>query len=115
METEETCGPTASAVAVVRIGMRVRLLLVHSPLVGCGAWGPVAKELVGGGYSVAAPDLAGAIAAGPPYHLRQARLIAGSAAGRPVILVGHSGAGPLLATAGLMMGGAVRGYVFVDA
>jgi pimeloyl-ACP methyl ester carboxylesterase len=95
--------------------MRARLLLVHSPLVGSGTWEPVADELAGAGYAVTVPDLAGAIAAGPPYHLRQAQVIAGSAVGQPVILVGHSRAGPLLATAGTMLGEAVRGYVFVDA
>jgi hypothetical protein len=95
--------------------MRARLLLVHSPLVGSGTWEPVADELAGAGYAVAVPDLAAAVAAGPPYHLRQARVIAGSAAGRPVILIGHSRAGPLLATAGTMLGETVLGYVFVDA
>jgi hypothetical protein len=91
------------------------LLLVHSPLVGCGTWEPVARDLAGDGYAVTVPDLAGAVAAGPPYHLRQARVIVGSAAGRPVILIGHSRAGPLLATAGTILGEAVQGYVFVDA
>jgi pimeloyl-ACP methyl ester carboxylesterase len=95
--------------------MQARLLLIHSPLVGCGTWEPVARDLAGDGYSLTVPDLAGAAAAGPPYHLRQARVIADSAAGQPVILVGHSRAGPLLATAGTMLGEAVQGYVFVDA
>jgi len=95
--------------------MRARLLLVHSPLVGFGVWEPVAEDLAGAGYAVAVPDLAGAIAQGPPYHQRQAQLIADSAAGQPVILVGYSRAGPLLAAAGTLLGEAVRGYVFVDA
>jgi pimeloyl-ACP methyl ester carboxylesterase len=95
--------------------MQSRLLLVHSPLVGCGTWQPVAKVLAADGYAVTVPDLAGTVTAGPPYHLRQARVIADSAAGQPVILIGHSGAGPLLATAGMMLGEVVRGYVFVDA
>jgi pimeloyl-ACP methyl ester carboxylesterase len=95
--------------------MQARLVLVHSPLVGCGTWEPVAKELAGDGYAVAVPDLAGAVTAGPPYHLRLARLIAGCAAGEDVILIGHSRAGPLLATAGMMLGKSVLGYVFVDA
>jgi hypothetical protein len=34
--------------------------------------------------------------------------------GRPTILVGHSGAGPLLAAMGESLG-CVEGYVFVDA
>lgn len=95
--------------------MQARLLLVHSPLVGCGTWEPIAGELAGDGYAVTVPDLADAIAERPPYHLRQAQVIADSAAGQPVILVGHSRAGPLLATAGTMLGERVRGYVFVDA
>ena len=36
-------------------------------------------------------------------------------AGQPVILIGYSRAGPLLATAGAMLGERVRGYIFVDA
>jgi pimeloyl-ACP methyl ester carboxylesterase len=95
--------------------MHARLLLVHSPLVGCGTWEPVATDLGAHGYAVTVPDLAGAAATGPPYHLRQARVIADCAAGQPVILVGHSRAGPLLAAAGTMLGDRVRGYVFVDA
>ena len=95
--------------------MQARLLLVHSPLVGCGIWGPIAGDLAGDGYAVTVPDLAGTVAAGPPYHLRQAQAIADSAAGQPAILIGHSRAGPLLATAGTMLGEEVRGYVFVDA
>src|ERR1017187_4774270 len=96
-------------------GMQARLLLVHSPLVGCGTWEPIADDLAGDGYAVTVPDLAGTVAAGPPYHLRQAEMIADSAAGQPAILIGHSRAGPLLATAGTMLGEGVRGYVFVDA
>jgi pimeloyl-ACP methyl ester carboxylesterase len=95
-------------------GMQARLLLVHSPLVGCGTWEPIAADLAGDGYTVTVPDLAGTVAAGPPYHLRQARVIADSAAGQPAILIGHSRAGPLLATAGTMLGEVVLGYIFVD-
>lgn len=95
--------------------MRAELVLVHSPLVGCGSWKPVARQLAADGYAVAVPDLAGAVVAGPPYYPRLARVIASSAAGRDVILIGHSRAGPLLAAAGTMLGTRVRGYVFVDA
>jgi pimeloyl-ACP methyl ester carboxylesterase len=94
--------------------MQARLVLVHSPLVGCGTWQPVAADLTADGYQVVVPDLAGPIAAGPPYHPRLAQVIAASAARQPVILIGHSRAGPLLATAGTKLGERVRGYVFVD-
>ncbi len=94
--------------------MVARLLLVHSPLVGCATWDPVAADLAGGGYEVGVPDLTGTVAAGPPYCLRQAEAIARSALGQPAILIGHSGAGPLLAAAGAMID-QVQGYLFVDA
>ena len=41
-------------------------------------------------------------------------MIASSASAQPAILIGHSGAGPLLAAAGAILG-QVRGYIFVDA
>jgi pimeloyl-ACP methyl ester carboxylesterase len=89
--------------------MGARLLLVHSPLVGRATWDLVAAGLAGRGYRVGVPDLTGTVAAGPPYCSRQAAVIARSAAGGPVILIGHSGAGPLLAAAGALIG-QVRRY-----
>jgi len=68
----------------------------------------------GRGYRVGVPDLTGTVAAGPPYCSRQAEVIAGSAPGEPAVLIGHSGAGSLLAAAGAIIG-QVRGYVFADA
>jgi hypothetical protein len=95
--------------------MAPKLLLVHSPLVGCASWAPVAADLAGRGYEVGVPDLSGTVAAGPPYCSRQAEAIAGGAAGQPVILIGHSGAGPLLAAAGALLGPGIQGYLFADA
>ena len=94
--------------------MGARLLLVHSPLVGCETWDLVAADLAGRGYQVGVPDLTGTVEAGPPYCSRQAAVIADSAAGETAILIGHSGAGPLLAAAGALIA-QVRGYVFADA
>jgi hypothetical protein len=94
--------------------MAAGLVLVHSPLVGCASWDLVGADLAGRGYEVGVPDVTGTVTAGPPYCLRQAEVIARSAAGQPTILVGHSGAGPLLAAAGAVIGH-VRGYIFVDA
>src|SRR6202167_3324057 len=83
--------------------MAPRLLLVHSPLVGRETWEPVAAELAGRGWPVAVPDLTGTLAPGPPYAVRQAEVIARSATGQPAVLIGHSGAGPLLAAAGALI------------
>ena len=94
--------------------MAAWLLFVHSPLVGSATWDLVAADLAGSGCEVGVPDLTGTVTAGRPYCLRQAEVIAGSASGQPAILIGHSGAGPLLAAAGAIMD-QVRGYVFVDA
>src|SRR5215472_2402649 len=94
--------------------MDARLLLVHSPLVGRATWDLVADDLAGRGCRVGVPDLTGTVAAGPPYFSRQAEVIADSASGEPAILIGHSGAGPLLAAAGAIIGQAC-GYIFADA
>jgi hypothetical protein len=94
--------------------MAVRLLLVHSPLIGPASWDAVAVDLAGRGYEVSLPDLTGTLTAGPPYVTRQAEAIARAASGRPAVLIGHSGAGSLLALAGALAG-QVQGYVFVDA
>jgi len=92
----------------------IRLLLVHSPLVGPASWDLIAPRLAEPGREVTIPDLTSTVAAGPPWCSRQAELIARAAGGRPAVLVGHSGAGPLLAAAGAMIA-QVRGYLFVDA
>ena len=94
--------------------MAAKLVLVHSPLVGSASWDLVAADLAGRGYQVSVPDLTGTVAAGPPYAARQAEVIARDAADQPAILIGHSGAGPLLAAAGAIAGQA-RGYIFADA
>jgi hypothetical protein len=94
--------------------MRVPLVLVHSPLVGPATWDAVAGPMQQRGYEVLIPDLTGAVAEGPPYWSRQVAAITDSAAGHHVILVGHSGAGPLLAAAGEALD-RTEGYVFVDA
>ena len=60
--------------------MPVRLVLVHSPLVGPATWDALAGSLRQRGYEVLIPDLTGALADGPPYWPRQVAEIAGSAA-----------------------------------
>lgn len=94
--------------------MTTHLILVHSPLLGPSTWGPVAAELGRAGYDVRVPDLSGTILGGPPYCRPQAEIIARSAASDPPVLIAHSAAGSLLATAGTMIG-RVRGYILVDA
>jgi hypothetical protein len=95
----------------------IRLVLVHSPLVGPATWDLVAPLLAEHGYEVRIADLTGALEAGEPYCSRQAGLIAGSAmtgSATPSVLIGHSGAGALLAPAARRVR-QLAGYVFVDA
>lgn len=97
--------------------MSIRLVLVHSPLVGPSTWDLVVPLLTEHGYEVRVPDLTGTLKAGEPYCSRQIGLITGSAlagSGTPVVLIGHSGAGPLLAAAARRVR-QLAGFVFVDA
>src|SRR5258708_38999782 len=91
-----------------------RVVVVHRPVVGWATWDLVGADLAGGGYELGIPDLTSTVMAGPPYCLRQAQVMARSASGQPAILIGHSGAGPLLAAAGAIIGQG-RGSIFGDA
>ncbi len=93
-------------------------LLVHSPLLGPGSWKAVAAQLTAAGERVRVPDLRDALAAGQDLVERQVALAAADPLGGPVILAGHSGAGPLLpavAAALAEQGSEVIATVFVDA
>ncbi|HEY3528722.1 MAG TPA: alpha/beta fold hydrolase [Nocardioides sp.] len=96
------------------------LVLVHSPLVGPSTWRPVAELLRRAGRSAELADLTETVSGDPPYVPRQVAAVLDSVAGRdadprvPVVLVAHSGAGPLLGAVGEALG-EVAGYVFVDA
>lgn len=105
-------GPTVMGVAAPAI------VLLHSPLVGALAWQPVADTFRGRGYDVAVPSLSEAIASGPPYYPAMARAvddaIRASGAGS-VLLVPHSGAGPLVPSAVAATKSRIAGVLFVDA
>jgi hypothetical protein len=94
-------------------------VLVHSPLVGPVTWAQVADELRSQGLDVVVPQLAQDDAREEPLWWQHARsaaaAIGGGPAGQRPVLVGHSGAGPLLPAIGREIGRAVGGYVFVDA
>jgi hypothetical protein len=99
--------------------MDAAFVLVHSPSVGPGTWGPVAEELRAGGATVVVPSLADVGAAGPPFWPRVVELVGAAIAGLPadrsVVLVAHSNAGlfvPVVATAAARP---VVGCLFVDA
>ena len=91
-------------------------VLIHSPLVGPYTWQPVAAVLAARGHTVVVPSLVnGAL----PFWSGHTRAIAeafdSQARGSVPVLVGHSGAGPLLPAARQAIAGEVAGYIFVDA
>ena len=89
-------------------------MLVHSPLVGPFTWSLVADELGARGLSVVVPALPEDQRT--PYWRRHAEAVADqvAGAGSPPVLVGHSGACPLLPAIGIAIGRAVSAYVLVD-
>jgi hypothetical protein len=88
-------------------------VLVHSPLVGPFTWSLVADELGTRGVSVALPTLPEDQLA--PYLRLHAEAVAGQGdAGGPLVLVGHSGACPLLPAIGTAIAGTIAAYVLVD-
>lgn len=93
----------------------IGFLLVHSPLVGPLTWSRVAEELRRWGYGVATPSLAGCTQ--PYWRSHVARVIEAAAAfdDGPLVVVGHSGAGPLLPLVADALGGHVEGCIYVDA
>ncbi|MGH3901370.1 MAG: alpha/beta hydrolase [Pseudonocardiaceae bacterium] len=91
------------------------IALLHSPLVGPLCWQPLAERLRADGYRVIAPDLTAAAAS----DSHQGSFIAaavhaiGVAEMGSVVLVGHSGAGPLLPA--IASAANTIGVIFVDA
>jgi hypothetical protein len=94
------------------------LVLLHSPLTTASAWGSLPEAL--SAYDVVVPEVADDDR--PPYAgryvARAALEITAAGVKPPVVLVGHSAAGPLLPPIGAAQRAAHRlvgGYVFVDA
>ncbi len=94
-------------------------VLVHSPLVGSLTWALVADELDRRGINSVVPSFSDVLDDGPPFwqhiaeHVHQEVRDAGM--DEPLVLVGHSGAGPLLPAIRERLAQRVTGYLFVDA
>jgi hypothetical protein len=100
--------------------MQPLFVLIPSPLCGPFTWASVADELRRRGRETVVTDLedAGDNSAAPYWqqHAQAVRReLAELAVERTVVLVGHSGAGPLLPVIGQMLGHPVAAYVFADA
>lgn len=97
----------------------ILLALVHSPLVGPLTWTRVAAVLKARGVPVALPELRDDPDSRLPmwqqHAASAAQDLARQAAGQPLVLVAHSGAGALLPAIRQALGRPVAGYIFVDA
>jgi hypothetical protein len=75
-------------------------VLIHSPLVGPFTWSLVAEELRARGQEVFVPTLSDAEGSAAPSWQQYAASVAHALTAvpleRPLHLIGHSGAGPLL-------------------
>ena len=96
------------------------LVLAHSPLVGPASWGTLPDVLRGRGHDVVVVDVTDDDE--PPfaqrYVARAATQVREAVGARPVVLVGHSGAGyllPLVGAARRALRSRVAAYVFLDA
>ncbi len=99
--------------------MNTLVVLVHSPLVGPFTWSLVERSLQASGFDVLVPALIDIGKTPPPYWQQYAESVRQSLASvpeeRPLVLVGHSGAGPLLPALAQAAQHPVQVYIFADA
>jgi hypothetical protein len=98
-------------------------VLVHSPLVGPSTWAGVADALRTSDPArrVIVPDLRPAIGHGPPFYPGLVSAVAATVAAdvspgaaRPIVLVGHSRAGPILPATAVAIGQRTEALLYVD-
>ncbi|MDQ3402339.1 MAG: hypothetical protein M3548_02955, partial [Actinomycetota bacterium] len=96
----------------------VTTVLVHSPFLGPASMRPLADALAALGHPAVLLDLRPSVVASP-VHQRLigsfADAMSEAATVGPVVLVGHSGAGPLLPAFASELEDVVRGLVYLDA
>src|ERR1700751_3091577 len=95
------------------------VVLVHSPLVGPFTWSMVAEQLRQRKVDVLVPKLTDRDYTNLPYWEQHTEAVKRALADVPqerrVVLVGHSGAGPLLPAIHRAIARPVAAYIFVDA
>lgn len=93
--------------------------LIHSPLVGPLTWSPVAEQMRQRGLNVLVPALSDSPDSRESFWKQHADSVSSAFSNVskdiPVVLVAHSGAGPLLSAIRNSIPNPVRAYIFVDA
>lgn len=91
--------------------------LIHSPLLGPASWHGVQEALAVEGFTSVVPELARAEVGLEPHYVQHAESVAAvlRQIHDEIILVGHSGAGPLLPHIARLTGLRPMAYIFVDA
>ncbi len=94
-------------------------VLVHSPLVGPLTWMPVADHLHAQGQQVIVPNIVQGETQPAIYWEQHAQAVQQALRPvpeeQPLVLVGHSGAGPLLPAISMLAGHPISAHLFVDA
>ena len=92
-------------------------VLIHSPLLGPKTWAPVARGLGSRGRLAIVPSLLGLARAPSPQwrHIPQSVRAATAHVSDPIVLVGHSGAGPLLPAIADAVPAGIASTIFADA
>ncbi len=94
-------------------------VLIHSPLVGAFTWTRVAPQLRRRGLDVIVPTLKDSPDSKEPYWKQHAQSFSEALTNIPedrsIVLVAHSGAGPLLPVIRQSIANPVSAYIFVDA
>jgi hypothetical protein len=94
-------------------------VLIHSPLVGRLTWEPVARQMQARNLEVAVPSLIDEPDSNRPYWQQHAvsvsRALVRLAENQRLVLVAHSGAGPLLPAVRQFLAHPIAAYIFVDA
>lgn len=96
----------------------ITAVLVHSPFLGPASLRPLADALAAHGHPAVLPDLRPSVVSAPVHQVLVGAFA--DAMGEedltgPVVLIGHSGAGPLLPAFADALEDTVTGLVFVDA
>jgi hypothetical protein len=99
--------------------MSSALVLIHSPLAGPVTWSLVAEDLKARQIDALVPELIDRDNRPAPYWRQHVESVIQALEAIPqhrqIVLIGHSGAGPLLPAIGESAKHPVAGYVFVDA